>query len=296
MPDFLQVAALWATHRWCFMPDFRGKWRVRAWLIRACRWLQGHGRPVPLRLRSGIVIEVDLEMGMPRWIITNDVGEKSTAAVLDQVLRRRDVVADVGANIGYFSLLCAVRVSADGRIFAFEPGATAWGQLTANIALNRMGAIIHPRQVAVGRQTARGRLRQSRPGAEDAAVLVDRSDSGGTYEEVAIVTLDEALRDLDRPLRLLKVDVEGREWDVLWGAESRLACDRPFLFVELSLPQQTRFGYHPRELVHWIEARGYSVATVERGLEAFEARHIEGVTYLNVLATPTAGPNARPGP
>jgi FkbM family methyltransferase len=286
MHGLVRFAALWVTHRWCFLPNFRGKWFVRERLVRLCRRLEAHAQSRPFRLRSGIVIDLDIEMGTPRSILTDWVGEASTVAALDRSLRPGDVVVDIGANIGYFSLLCAARVFPAGRVYAFEPGARAWAHLTRNLGLNEVGKIVTPQQTAIGRETGRGHLRQSRPGDEDMAVLEDRVDPAGAYEDVAVTTVDEALSEVDRPIRLLKVDVEGREWDVLKGAERRLASDRPVLFVELSSSQQKRFGHEPTELADWIKGRGYSLQTIERDLAPFLPTHLDTVAYLNVLASP----------
>jgi hypothetical protein len=70
--------------------------------------------------------------------------EPWTVAWLDSHVQPGDVVFDIGANVGPFSLIAAVRVGANGRVFAFEPGYASFARLCDNIVLNEFDDRIVP--------------------------------------------------------------------------------------------------------------------------------------------------------
>jgi len=274
------------THRWCFLPPFRGQYRVRAVLVRLCQLLQAPGCPVALHLLSGISIWTDIHHGMTRWILTNDIGETATAKVLDEILRSGDMVVDVGANIGYFSLLSARRIYPNGRVFAFEPGARARRAMMANVALNRWANIISISDAAVGERRGRSYLQTFRAGCEHLSVLKERAEREGNFETVPVVSIDETCAETEYRVKLIKVDVEGREWEVLRGADSTIRRWKPYLIVELSVPQQTRFGYDPDEVAAWILDRSYRLSTIGVRRVPYQRSHLKEAQYIDVLAEP----------
>jgi len=136
---------------------------------------------------------------------------------------------DVGANIGYFSLLAAVCVGPRGKVVAFEPSTRncALHQLSANA--NGFGQIeIQPFAVAES-----SRLMIYDPQASNGIVSDFEGDPKvlASRQVVRAVTLDDALRSADR-IDAIKLDIEGAEWRALKGGQAVLARHRPVLFTE----------------------------------------------------------------
>jgi len=105
------------------------------------------------------------------------------------------------------------------------------------------------------------------------------------YEDVSVTTVDEALSEVDRPVRLLKVDVEGREWDVLKGASGGWLRTGPFFSwnsrcrssgASVRAHGAYRLDRTPRVLAPDDRARPRVVSPT----------HLDTVAYLNVLASP----------
>ena len=136
------------------------------------------------------------------------------------------VVYDIGANVGYFSLLAAVLTGTEGKVYAFEPLPRNVRFLRQHVALNHLENRIEVFEAAVsdrqgeahfdlGASTAMGHL----------------ADSGEI--RVQMVTLDRMLeRGELRPPDYMKVDVEGAEFEVLSGASHILKEFRPVLFLD----------------------------------------------------------------
>jgi FkbM family methyltransferase len=142
------------------------------------------------------------------------------------LLRPHDLMVDVGANIGSYTILAAGVCHAD--VHSFEPIGEAFGRLVRNVRHNGLEARVFLHQVAVG--AAPGELRMEAGLDTTNRVLGDdeRSDMTAT---VGVTTLDRALGEAAPTL--VKIDVEGFEREVLMGASGTLARSSAVL-IEVS--------------------------------------------------------------
>jgi FkbM family methyltransferase len=143
-----------------------------------------------------------------------------------QLLRPGDVAIDIGANIGALTVPMARLVQPGGAIVAFEPQRAIFDILCGNLRLNGLANVQAFRR-AVGSKTGAIRvpaLDYQRPN-NFGGVTLGAADG----EEVQLVTIDS----LGVPrLRLLKVDVEGMEHEVITGARATIERLRPAVYVE----------------------------------------------------------------
>ena len=149
-------------------------------------------------------------------------------SLLAQIVRAGDVVIEVGANIGSHTVGLAKTVGEKGRIHAFEPQRVVYQNLCANVSLNSL-ANVDCHQVAVGRTAGEVLIPEIRYDVEGnfGGVNVKQFDHGTAVPEVR---LDDYL-----PLpgfRLLKIDVEGMEQQVLEGATGLIKKCRPAMYIE----------------------------------------------------------------
>jgi FkbM family methyltransferase len=168
--------------------------------------------------------------------------------VFEQILRPGDIAADIGANIGAHTLRFAQLVGPKGRIFAFEPQRVVFQLLCANMALNEQFNV-HAVNGAAGRRA--GLIRVPTHDFSAAGNFGGQSLLRAVGDELAPVT---PLDQLDMPaLRLLKVDVEGMEVNVLEGAQKHIARYRPFMYVENDRREKSA------ELITLIADMGYTM-------------------------------------
>lgn len=138
-----------------------------------------------------------------------------------------DLVVDVGANIGNHTI--ALAVGAGAHVVAFEPHDPVAQILAMNASLNGLDGSIVVERAAVG----------SEPGHARPAT-VDWSNVGSTRFEMSdtgarVIRLDDYA--FENPVRLIKIDAEGMDIDVLRGARATIDRDRPVLSCEVSDPQ-----------------------------------------------------------
>lgn len=193
-----------------------------------------------------------LYFGLPDWAEMN--------LILD-FLRPGDVFVDVGANVGVYSLLASVVPGVE--VWAFEPSSDTAPKARANVGLNGLNDRIRVVQAAVGSEPGRALLSV---GLGTVNSLVERADDTNV-EEVSLVTLDTYLSPSDRmEVRILKIDVEGAELDVLRGAQELIDSARPIVIAEANDVQG---------LAAWLSARGYRPFTY-----APERRELREVEWL----------------
>ena len=139
-------------------------------------------------------------------------------------LRPGDTFVDVGANIGSYTMLASAVTGA--KTIAFEPVSTEFSALEANVALNDIKNLVDLRKTAVGSKT--GTVNFTKGWGAGSKII--RDDEEGT--STSITTLDAAIDD--KNIRLIKVDVEGFESEVIKGALRVLSGPSPLaLIIEL---------------------------------------------------------------
>lgn len=151
--------------------------------------------------------------------------ERANQSLAQDLVRPGDVVYDLGANVGYFTLLFSELAGGDGRVVAYEPLPRNLEFLRRHLALNRRTNV---EVVAAAVGAAAGTMRF----ADQAGACQGRLDPHGRLQ-VEVTTLDREVFDLGRPApNALKLDVEGGEAHVLDGAAEILARFRPAVWIE----------------------------------------------------------------
>lgn len=191
--------------------------------------------------------------------------ESGTVRVLEDLIKPGMVVVDVGAHIGFFTLLAAKKVGPAGKVYAFEPNPLSYALLVDNIALNGY-------QNAVAVQKALS----NRTGS--AALFLNQRDSmvSSLYQtkpvtlskvRVQTVTLDAFLDEKGwPPVHVVKMDVEGSELDVLQGMGGVLAKNLALtLIVEFAPALLLPRGITQVEYLEAIGRLGFGVRLVADG-------------------------------
>jgi len=156
-----------------------------------------------------------------------DLDAKITWAI-KRLARPGDCVIDIGANLGLVTIFMSKCVGANGRVLSFEPNPELHCQLSSTIAHNGANNVsLFP--VALGDTSST--LTLSVPEGNVGAASLKRMSPGKTYS-VSVQRLDDVLAGQPMIPSLIKIDVEGSEWEVLRGAESCLTTARPCVIME----------------------------------------------------------------
>lgn len=154
-------------------------------------------------------------------------------------------VVDVGAALGDHTIAYARRVGPSGYVFAFESNLLQLECLRHNMqSFSRVE--IFP--VALGAAPARARYNHE-PNIS-ASHLTICSDG-----DIPVKTLDAVVGD-DVPVHFIKLDVEGYEFAVLWGAQDIIRKHRPRMLIEVT--RQTRTGARPEDIYGFLKGYNYT--------------------------------------
>jgi len=158
-----------------------------------------------------------------------------------------DTVLDVGANLGAYSVLFGKWVGPAGRVFAFEPAPAARFGLHRHVALNGLEDRVTVRPEAMSDRAGTVRFRASGPHGDNRIVKAERD--APEHIDVPTTSIDAFCRENKLTPRLIKVDVEGAELDVLRGARETLAADASLvLYVEMHPHLWGAFGTSQAEI------------------------------------------------
>tara|TARA_B100000902_G_scaffold246720_1_gene233534 strand:+ start:527 stop:1231 length:705 start_codon:yes stop_codon:yes gene_type:complete len=197
-----------------------------------------------------------------------------------RIIRKGDVIFDVGANIGYYSVLFSKLCGKHGFVHCFEPVPETF-QLLQNSLANSNNA--KASNIAAGDSEEMMGISYD-PEDSEKATLLGGSDSTCSIRMVKVLPLDAYAREIElKRLDFLKCDVEGFELKALKGMKDTLANHLPQISLEVTLPDEQRL-----ELIDLLESLGYdSFRKIEKGFPRYDPqqdRQIEG-DYFYLHAT-----------
>jgi len=200
------------------------------------------------------------------WVGTYEVARVRAFA---NAVARGAVVYDVGAHVGIYSLLASLRVGPSGRVYAFEPLDRNLRYLRRHVTLNNLQNCVILEEAVCNRE---GTLPFS--AAAWSSSMAHLSSDGETL--VPSTTLDNCIYGEKgfRPPDVVKIDVEGAEFEVLEGASRALSEFHPTIFLEVHGTQ-----LHA-ECRAYLLTKGYSI---EEGYGQLMA------TWRSVTAIPNGG-------
>jgi FkbM family methyltransferase len=177
------------------------------------------------------------------------------------LVRRGEVVLDIGANVGYFTMLFSDLVGARGEVHAFEPIPATFQELSRNIA--RFPGYRNVRLNCLALGDRNDHTEMFLPGVDSGqAALACHRD--GSWKNASITSISVEMAKLEEyaiplpRLDFVKCDVEGAELLVLRGGKSVLSRWRPKLFLEVDNRWMNSFGWTAADLYSFLRETGYS--------------------------------------
>ena len=224
-------------------------------------------KKIPVQGISMIVSTQDMAISKP--ILWLGEYEQGVTQVLLKFLQEDTNFLDVGANIGYFSLIASKKCSL-GKVFSFEPDPTNYDLLKSNIALNSLNNI-RPYNLALSDRDENLYFSSmgfdqnlgARFTAKETATLTQHSlPQAKAPTQIKAVAFDQFL--LNEKINIIKIDVEGFELNVLRGMKEMLSQQHPLIITEFAPSNLKDIGkIEPRELFDFVIMLGYKVAIIK---------------------------------
>jgi FkbM family methyltransferase len=222
------------------------------------------------------------------WLLMHGEWEPEETELIKKLLKPGDVFVDVGANLGYYTLLAA-RAGAS-HVFAFEAQPSTYELLGKNVIINWMTKFITYEHLAVYSHTTDLEffVRNHYPGNSSLGMTppdnLNKWFDTTTSVKVHAVSLDDYFADKPGTIDLIKVDVEGAEPAVFEGACRTLARNRDIkILCEWSPDQMATARQDPAHLVELWAEQGFRAHVLHTGLNEVPLRSLLTSGYQNVL-------------
>ncbi|MGV1100381.1 FkbM family methyltransferase [Thiovibrio sp. JS02] len=248
-------------------------------LLEFARWLHGKATRSTLirkgkerslyRTASGDYFWLNTTGYVDRCIREAGIFEPLSTRVVRQLVKPGDVVLDVGANIGYYTVLLSKLVGGQGKVICFEPTKHYGSVLEKNIQANGLRNI---ELLRVGLSDKQQEM-DIQIGEHSATLHVPGNKKLNFSEKIQLIPLDAYLGSHPLPrLDFIKIDVDGHEPLFLEGAKEALQRHEPIILLEISHMHYLNAGYNAWDFYKLLKNQGYYIYH-EQGL--VELRNLE---------------------
>jgi FkbM family methyltransferase len=246
-------------------------------------------RPLPVRLHGNKIYAGSCDRLLAMLLAKFGNAEHYEIDLWTSCLRPGMVVADVGANLGLYTLLASRCVGPEGRVYSFEPDPQNFALLRRSVAANGCtNVVMH--QAAVADLVGTLALYRSEEHHGDHRIFPCGQGDRPTIQ-VPVTTLDAVLADSPR-LDVVKMDIQGSEWRALQGMAQLVACNPALaMFLEFWPKGLREGGGDAAAFLHQLHHLGMRVRNIHnvRGqLEKLDDTELiataERCGYTNLLA------------
>ncbi len=286
VPLLARLVRLYTFHT----PLRRGRHRLAN--LALARW-----RDLPAELevltQGGDRLVVDPRSTMGRYAYFHGEYEPALTRLVTRVVGRGDTCLDIGANLGWYTVLLRRLVGPSGAVHAFEPNPPVFARLVENVELAGAPPNVHLHRLGLGRETLSADLHVFEGIPDGHASFSDQGRAGFSTVSCPVRRLDDVLQEegLDR-VSFVKMDVEGSELGVLEGAGRLFSKPTPPVWIiEMARDTARTFGYGPGTLVDFLRSsaayRFFAVDEAAGRLDEIQG-FPPGDQGANVLCVPAA--------
>jgi len=245
---------------------------LRERALRTGRNIVPFGRFRRYRTRPGVELLGDVRDVITRQLFITGDWEPGVTALIKHVLRPGGVMVDIGANVGYHALCGALRVGATGQVVAFEPAPHTRDMLQQNVSLNPK-LNVEVRSQAVCNFNGEVEFFAVEEGHTGISSM---SQPGHAARKIKVpaVRFDDAWSS-DRPINLIKIDVEGAELQVLAGMQKTLATHRPDLIIELADDRLIQQGTSVHAIIETMREIGLNAFRIDSEASSLKIEPID---------------------
>lgn len=174
-----------------------------------------------------------------------DIYESFETEFFKKEVKKGNIVLDIGAHIGYYTLIFAKLVGEEGKVFAFEPEPTNFSLLKKNVELNGYKNVILI-QKAVSNKTGTLKLYLCKGNVGDNRIY--DSHDGRPSIEIEAIRLDDYFKDNNERINFVKMDIQGAEGGAILGMSQLLEKNKTIKIVTEFWPTGLKkFGTEPEE-------------------------------------------------
>lgn len=204
--------------------------------------------------------------------------EPYETTLIESVVKPGDVVLDIGANIGYYTLIFARLVGEQGRVYAFEPDPTNFQLLKKNIRANGYHNVVFINK-AVAEVSGPLSLYLCPDNKGDHRIFASEDDRNAI--PIQATTLDEHFTDYQGKIDFIKMDIQGSEGRAVRGMQKLLRKHRDVKIITEFWPAGLRrSGIEAKEYLADLEGQGFGLYRIDEDEETTESTTSEELLSL----------------
>lgn len=180
----------------------------------------------------------------------NKIYEKNETEYIKKSISTGDVVIDIGANIGYYTLLFARLVGDTGKVYAFEPDPYNYRILEKNIQINGYSNVILERKaISIKSQKSKLYVKNDHAGSSMMKQNIDKADG----IDIDVISLDDYSKSNSITPNFIKIDIEGHELNALKGMKCILqSSDKIKIMIEYNPLIKKYFHIDPMDSLNFL--------------------------------------------
>jgi FkbM family methyltransferase len=210
---------------------------------------------------NGVNLTLDISEYINHWVYFN-LADKGYEELI-RLSSHSSLIFDVGANIGFTALSMAKKGNVESVVHAFEPDLYNFSKLKVNTLLNPESEVIL-NNIGLGAKNDRLKLVIDTP--DNLGGNRIKREATEDFNWVTITTIDNYCEEhsLDA-VDLIKIDVEGFEYNVLKGSMRLLESCKPIIFIEVDDNNLRKQGSSAEELISFLELRYNNISIAGSG-------------------------------
>lgn len=211
--------------------------------------------------------------------------------LIAKYLKAGDAFVDIGANIGQHSMFAASIVGSEGKIYSFEPIPYIYNQLLDSVKINHFEHIVSAQNIALGTNESTETLYIETNNVGGSSLVAPHGDK---IEEIIVQIKkgDDMFKNIQH-INMIKIDVEGYEYEVLSGIQKTITHHRPIIILEFSgkLYLEKKRGDGDK-IISFLENTGYDLYDIEDYMskitskKSFLSQFTQGKAQCDILCIP----------
>ena len=191
----------------------------------------------------------------------NGIHEKLVTNLIKKEIHSGDVVLDIGAHIGYYTLQFANLVGSTGKVYAFEPEPKNFELLKKNVQINKHDNVVLIQKIVSDKV---GIVEFFISKFDSIGNKLFKSDESGSSIKVGSTTLDEYFKDLKKKIDFIKMDIQGGEGKATLGMKNLLKENKNLKIIQQWAPEPLKQNHtNPEDHLKFLQHIGYKFYEID---------------------------------
>ena len=216
---------------------------------------------------SGTTMLLTLKDWVQKNIFLFGYYEKNETDFWNNLTQHKNIVFDIGANVGYYGLIASKKINPHGKVFGFEPVSHIYKRAEHNIKLNGIQNFIL-NNIALSDKVGELTINVGNDANLGMSGINHHNYLSGISEVVKVETVDHYVNSNNiSQIDVIKIDVEGSESYVLKGMERSVADFKPTILIEILDTLLLKAGSSKEEIYNYMWAKNYQAFKIINGTE-----------------------------